>query len=752
MKVSLWCERLIKLGFYALFILTPLVFVGDTSELFEFNKMWFVFGIAIFIGATWITKMIFEKKISISRTILDIPLGIFLLSQLISTIFSLDQHVSFWGYYSRFNGGFLSLLTYIFLYYAFLSNTYVRDWIRMIYAGVISGIFVALWGLPSHFGYDPTCYVFRGTFDVSCWTDAFQPKVRIFSTLGQPDWLSAHLAVLIPIAISFAFIPIKRFKKYPFVTPLFFIAVTLLFYVDLIFTGSRSGYIAVICGIILFILGYIFLNKDSFTSNVKTSMQKHWILSSIIASCLLITFLIGQPIGQLNKFTLPGIVQTLSQKHAPVKTTPQAKQPAAVGELGGTDSGKIRLFVWDGAIKAWGHNVLFGTGVETFAYAYYLYRPAGHNLTSEWDYLYNKAHNEYLNYLTTTGLVGFGSYLVIIGVFLSFCLRQLGKKQKINNLGVEKSKKNVDETTKVSPLLILGLLSGYITILITNFFGFSVVTINFFFFLIPAFIFALQSTGIRPYILSFEKNHVANKRGFQYSLTAVTILLALFMLSKLVSYWNADKTYAYGMNLDHAGYWQNANSYLRSAVVTRPTEPVFQDELSINDAVMALGFTQQKDSTKSAQFTQEALTLSDMVTKNHPNNVVYWKTRVRIFYTLAQIDTRYLPYALQAIQKASMLAPTDAKVWYNLGLLLGQTGDTNQAISVLQKTIAMKNNYQDSYYALGLMYHQAAVDKDGNVTNSDMEKKAVEQMHYILKIFNPEDKQALTALKTWNEQ
>ena len=42
----------------------------------------------------------------------------------------------------------------------------------------------------------------------------------------------------------------------------------------------------------------------------------------------------------------------------------------------------------------------------------------GHNLTSEWDFLYNKAHNEYLNYLATTGLFGLGSYLLFIGVFL----------------------------------------------------------------------------------------------------------------------------------------------------------------------------------------------------------------------------------------------------------------------------------------------------------------------------------------------
>jgi len=37
-------------------------------------------------------------------------------------ILSLDPHTSIWGYYSRFNGGLLSIISYIFLYFAFVSN------------------------------------------------------------------------------------------------------------------------------------------------------------------------------------------------------------------------------------------------------------------------------------------------------------------------------------------------------------------------------------------------------------------------------------------------------------------------------------------------------------------------------------------------------------------------------------------------------------------------------------------------------
>src|SRR5579862_4924722 len=108
MKFIKFCNIVIEYAFYTLFLFVPLVFAGNTSELFEFNKMWLTFGLTIIITTSWIGKMIIERKFTIKRTPLDIPLTLFLLSQIISTIFSLDTHVSIWGYYSRFNGGLLS--------------------------------------------------------------------------------------------------------------------------------------------------------------------------------------------------------------------------------------------------------------------------------------------------------------------------------------------------------------------------------------------------------------------------------------------------------------------------------------------------------------------------------------------------------------------------------------------------------------------------------------------------------------------
>ena len=105
---------------------------------------------------------------------------------------------------------------------------------------------------------------------------------------------------------------------------------------------------------------------------------------------------------------------------------------------------------------------MIGAGPETFAQAYYQYRPIEHNQTSEWELLYNKAHNEFLNYLATTGVFGLLSYLVL----LFFMARQMLNTRYL--------------------ILNTALLAGWVSISVTNFWGFSVVIVQLFLFLFPA--------------------------------------------------------------------------------------------------------------------------------------------------------------------------------------------------------------------------------------------------------------------------
>ena len=753
------CNRIIEYSFYALFLLVPLVLSSATSELFEFNKMWLTFGLTIIIGASWFIKMVANKKLELQRTPLDLPILLFFLSQVLSTIFSWDIHVSLWGYYSRFNGGLLSITSYIFLYYAFVSNSpTIAKVQRLMTISLMSGLIVALWGLPSHFGYDPTCLLFRGNFDVSCWTADFQPRVRIFSTLGQPDWLSAYLAILLPISIAFLF------KTKKIILNIFYIILSTLFYLDLLYSGSRSGVIAAWIALIIFLAGYIFFERKNILGvPFKKTISLHKFVLITLGIFAIFNFFQGSPIQQLNKFTFPSLKK--EAKTAPVKSTGSAPsdihvaEPGTVwhlAELGGTDSGKIRLFVWEGSLNAWKHYPIFGTGVETFAFAYYKFKPVGHNLTSEWNFLYNKAHNEFLNYLATTGIVGLGTYVLMIVYFLYLTLKRISKSELGQLPARNASQSDAGGGIRSIRNLILALLSGYVSILITNFFGFSVVITNIYLFMIPAFVFILQDSKKQEENLNNVKTQALSGIGRIYILSI--IIIASYLLFTLFKFWNADKSYAYGYNLDRAGDYQRAYSYLHKAVLQRGDEPVFKDELSVNSAILAAAIINQADKSKASDDTplaqklaKEAIETSNLVTSQHSNNIVFWKTRTRVFYSLAQADSRYLSLALESIKKAYALAPTDANISYNLGVLYGQNDDIKKGIETLENTIKLRPNYKDAYYALGLFYHQEAIDKNGKVIDFSMQKKAIAQMHFILDHIIPNDAQALDALKTWEK-
>src|SRR5258708_2580113 len=124
---------------------------------------------------------------------------------------------------------------------------------RILGISLVSAAIVALWGLPSHFGYDPTCYICRRTLDVSCWTADFQTKLRIFSTLGQPAWLGAYLAILTSLVLAL-FLNSKR-KLYAICYLLF----AVLFYVDILFTKSRAALIGVWISLGFFVFTYFWL-------------------------------------------------------------------------------------------------------------------------------------------------------------------------------------------------------------------------------------------------------------------------------------------------------------------------------------------------------------------------------------------------------------------------------------------------------------------------------------------------------------
>ena len=209
--------------FNLLFFFVPIVLYPYSHELFEFNKMVFVYALTVLISTAWAVRMILAKKIIFRRSLFDVPILLFLFSQLLSTAFSIDVRTSLLGYYSRFHGGFLSTLSYSLLFWAFVSNMDRAKTLKAIRFLVFSGIIVSFYGVLQHFG-----------IDKDVWVQDVQE--RVFSTLGQPNWLAAWLVALLPIAWAFYLSLRQKSKNF---RP--WLGVSALYVLTLAYTKSRSG-------------------------------------------------------------------------------------------------------------------------------------------------------------------------------------------------------------------------------------------------------------------------------------------------------------------------------------------------------------------------------------------------------------------------------------------------------------------------------------------------------------------------------
>jgi O-antigen ligase len=699
----------------------------STSELFEFNKMIFIYGSTVIIAFLWFYKMVVNKKIILKKTPLDIPIIIFFISQIVSTIFSIDKHVSIFGYYGRFNGGLLSITCYIILFYALISNK--NDIEKLLKSIIASSLMVILWAIPGHFGYDLTCLLFTGKFNNSCWdnsTLAFRPELRAFSTLGQPNWLGAYLAVVFFIGIYFL-IKSKSNIKYLLLNSSYLF----LNFSMLLFTRSRSAILSVFVGLVLF-LGYYLLF-------IKLSFKKILVILLVITVIPIFFFKTGEEkIDKYLKFPITKLQET--------NKPPIINNQSPITSSNVTESFDIRTIVWEGAWTLAKHYPLFGTGVETFAYSYNFVRPVTHNLTSEWDYVYNKAHNEYFNYLATTGFVGLGTYLIFIGVFSVYIVRKI--KYQRSNIKTTDQKSKILKNSKTLnfdvnfEILTLSLFCGWLTILITNFFGFSTTTTQLFFYLIPAMIFSNA-------IINVSTTSLDKLNGYQLLAIFGLATYAVYILFSLGVYYSADVNYSYGLKYVKINDQQKAAGFFEKALKLR-NEPIYMDRFSSSLAYLSALASVQKETEIAGEIASLSDTYNRKLIQDYPQNVFYWKTRAKNMYYFFQITGKEneLKQGISALKNAQKLSPTDPKIPYSLALynsVLFDLSKNNQekqtllklSIDEINSVIKLKSNYREGYILKGQLLKKYGFNAEAKST-----------FEYILESFDKNDVETLKELQS----
>lgn len=203
----------------------------------------------------------------------------------------------------------------------------------------------------------------------------------------------------------------------------------------------------------------------------------------------------------------------------------------------------------------------------------------------------------------------------------------------------------------------------------------------------------------------------------QKILIAVVILITGILLVSIGRYWYADLLYAKGDAVS-----------LAKAVRLSSKEAVFHNQLANSYADLAVALKNNKDSEKADQFASLAIAESNRAQQLSPANLNILRSRAALLIKLSSLDLKFLGSAKDALLTAANLAPTDAKIFYNLALIYFKTGEPQTGLQLLQKTIELKPNYKEARYYLALTLAEAK--------QYDEAKK---QLNYILEKIDPND-------------
>lgn len=255
------------------------------------------------------------------------------------------------------------------------------------------------------------------------------PRLPV-STMGNLNFTAQYLIGTIPLFVS-AFVLARRMSA-----RLFFLAALILAVVHLLLTQSRGGLVGFAVSAVLFSIlyaGAIGSPVQHLRNFLRTKAQK--LLIICLGSIIVVTSYCILDSGK----TLDRLVSIFTTRK---------------------ETNIYRLLTWRDTMRLVAHYPILGVGVGNYQFVFPLYK--SEQLWHQQDIFGRtrqvRTHNDYLNILAETGVLGLATFLTIVGVVVVGSLRQC--------------------TSKHAPLakrtiLQIGLLSGICATLAQSLFDFN---------------------------------------------------------------------------------------------------------------------------------------------------------------------------------------------------------------------------------------------------------------------------------------
>lgn len=363
-------------------VVVPLLFTIASADVFVLPKLT-ALRVALIAGLLLLglsaTRRVggISSPTSRATRVMDVALIAYAVLTALATVTSIDPGLSLVGQDEQYQGLLTTLLFIAFFYLARVSLKSQRGLSLLLVAAAAGGAVVAGYALLQQLHLDPI------------WTDLW--KDRVFSTLGQAEWLGAYFVLCLALggALLWRVRPIARL----------FVAVALgLTFTALLLTLSRGAYVGIVVAAAVLLV--------SLAPRARPS--RNWLLAV-------------PALGIVAAFVI--VIPPMRSEAETVLSRATSTTDLSEGSIEG------RLDMWKVATAISIDYPLLGTGPETYTLMFPEYRDS--LLASRRDfwlaYEPESPHNVYLAVASGAGLPALGAYLALIGAVLFQLVRAMGR-------------------------------------------------------------------------------------------------------------------------------------------------------------------------------------------------------------------------------------------------------------------------------------------------------------------------------------
>ena len=372
-KVINWCLA-------ALIFAVPLFFLPITSEVREFNKQSLIFILVVVMLGVWVVRILTTRSVSWVKTSLDYILLAYLGIYAISSFTSIDQVSSFLGYYGRFTGSLLSVISLIILYFIIVNNVRTEKLTRkMMDVLMVSGGIVVIYSLLQLLG----LHVIRLPF----------AKTAAFNPIGSMVSLGVFSALMV-ILVQWAWLTQQNSK----LKNVFYAVVTIAAIAVIFLVNAFTAWLVLALSLIVFLaLAMVLIPQNG---------PNTWVWKPLLVLVVAILFVGFQFLPQsVNPRNWVGSAVTL-----PVEI--QLSNSAT----------------WEMVKNALSVKPILGFGPGTTGIAFGQIKPETLNQTIVWNLNFDRASSEVANIAIETGLLGVLAFEAASILFLLYALFFLLKK------------------------------------------------------------------------------------------------------------------------------------------------------------------------------------------------------------------------------------------------------------------------------------------------------------------------------------